>query len=86
MKDLAELHGEYSDVVICDFVCPLEKTRREFNADYLVFVNTISESIYEDTNKVFESPSKFNFEVKHKDSGRYSRMIGDELVRELKKL
>ena len=86
MKDLAELHGEYSDVVICDFVCPLEKTRREFNADYLVFVNTISESIYEDTNKVFESPSKFNFEVKHKDSDRYSRMIGDELVRELKKL
>ena len=55
-------------------------------ADYVVFVNTINESIYEDTNKFFESPREFNFEVKHKNSDYYSRMIGDELVRELKKL
>ena len=52
MKDLAELHGQYNDVVICDFVCPFEKTRNEFDADYVVFMNTISESRYEDTNKV----------------------------------
>jgi adenylylsulfate kinase len=73
MKDLAELHGQCSDVVICDFVCPFEKTRREFNADYLVFVNTINESIYEDTNKFFESPMVFNFEVKHKGHFEQSR-------------
>ena len=86
MKELADLHGKYNDVVICDFVCPLEKTRREFNADYLVYVNTIKESIYADTNKIFECPVKFNFEVKHKNSDHYSRIIGDELVRELRKI
>ena len=85
MKDLAELHGQYNDVVICDFVCPFEKTRNEFDADYVVFMNTINESRYEDTNKIFESPTKFNFEVKNKNSNYYSKTIYNELVRILNK-
>ena len=85
MKDLAELHGQYNDVVICDFVCPFEKTRNEFDADYVVFMNTINESRYEDTNKIFESPTKFNFEVKNKNSNYYSKTIYNELVRKLNK-
>ena len=85
MKDLAELHGQYNDVVICDFVCPFEKTRNEFDADYVVFMNTINESRYKDTNKIFESPTKFNFEVKNKNSNYYSKTIYNELVRILNK-
>ena len=85
MKDLAELHGQYNDVVICDFVCPFEKTRNEFDADYVVFMNTISESRYEDTNKVFEPPKKFDIEVQSKNSSYYSKMIYNELVRKLNK-
>lgn len=85
MKNLAELHGQYNDVVICDFVCPFEKTRNEFDADYVVFMNTINESRYEDTNKIFESPTKFNFEVKNKNSNYYSKTIYNELVRKLNK-
>ena len=85
MKDLANLHGQYNDVVICDFVCPFEKTRNEFDADYVVFMNTISESRYEDTNKVFESPKKFDIEVQSKNSNYYSKTIYNELVRKLNK-
>lgn len=85
MKDLAELHGQYNDVVICDFVCPFEKTRNEFNADYIVFMNTISKSRYEDTNKVFEPPKKFNIEIQSKNSNFYSKTIYNELVRKLNK-
>lgn len=85
MKDLAELHGQYNDVVICDFVCPFEKTRNEFDADYVVFMNTISESRYEDTNKVFEPPKKFDIEVQSKNSNYYSKTIYNELVRKLNK-
>ena len=85
MKDLAELHGQYNDVIICDFVCPFEKTRNEFDADYVVFMNTINESRYEDTNKIFESPTKFNFEVKNKNSNYCSKTIYNELVRKLNK-
>jgi len=85
MKDLAELHGQYNDIVICDFVCPLQKIRDEFNADYIVFVNTINKSRYEDTNKIFEMPTKFDYEVRHKNSNYYSKVIHNELVHKLNK-
>lgn len=85
MKDLADLHGQYNDIIICDFVCPLQKIRDEFNADYIVFINTISQSRYEDTNKIFEPPIKFDFEVKHKNSNYYSKMIANEIVRKINK-
>ena len=85
MKDLADLHGQYNDIVLCDFVCPFQKTREQFNPDYLVFVNTIKESRYTDTNKIFEIPKKFDFEVKFQNSNYYSKSIYNELVRKLNK-
>lgn len=85
MKDLAELHGQYNDIVLCDFVCPFEKTRNEFNADYTIFVNTIKESRYTDTNKIFEIPLKFNYEIKYKNSNYYSKSIYNELVHKFNK-
>ncbi len=85
MKDLAQLHGQYNDIVLCDFVCPFEKTRNEFDADYTIFVNTIDESRYEDTNKIFEIPLKSDYEVKFKNSNYYSKSIYNELVRKLDK-
>lgn len=85
MKDLAELHGQYNDVVLCDFVCPLQITRDQFDPDYIIFVNTINESRYENTNKIFETPSKFDCEVKYKNSNYYSKMIYNDLVHKLNK-
>lgn len=85
MKDLAELHGQYNDIVLCDFVCPFQKTREQFNPDYLIFVNTIKESRYTDTNKIFEMPNKFDFEVKFQNSNYYSKAIYNELVHKLNK-
>lgn len=85
MKDLANLQGQYHDFVICDFVCPLQKIRDKFNADYTIFVNTITESRYTDTNKIFEKPIKFDYEVKNKNSKYHSKMIYNDLVRKLNK-
>lgn len=85
MNNLAYLHGQYNDVVLCDFVCPLQKFRDEFNADYIVFVNTINKSNYIDTNNIFEKPTKFDFEVSFKNSKYYSKIIYNDLVRKLDK-
>jgi len=85
MNDLAYLHGQYNDIIICDFVCPLQKIREEFDADYTVFVNTIDKSNYIDTNKIFEKPTKFDFEVVFKNSKYYSKIIYNDLVRKLDK-
>lgn len=85
MNDLAQLYGQYNDIIICDFVCPLQKIRDEFNADYTIFVNTISKSRYDDTNKLFEPPIKFNFEIKYKNSNYYSKAICNEIVHKMNK-
>jgi adenylylsulfate kinase len=86
MKDLANLHGQYNEIVICDFICPFQKTRDEFNADFLVFMNTIDQSRYEDTNKVFEPPKNFDIEIKNKNSNYYSKIIYENLTLKMMKI
>lgn len=43
---------------IADFVCPTEETRKAFGDAFIVWVNTIKESKYENTNSVFKAPNK----------------------------
>ena len=43
-------------IVIADFVAPFESARKKFGADYEVFVDTIEEGRFADTNTVFERP------------------------------
>jgi len=50
-------------VAIADFVCPTEEARQEFNPDYTVWMDTIKEGRFEDTNKMFENPPKCNYHV-----------------------
>jgi adenylylsulfate kinase len=54
MRDLAvELDQEF---VVVDMICPTKETRVLLDADFVVFMNTIKEGRFEDTNKMFESP------------------------------
>ena len=47
--------------VIVDFVCPTELTRAAFGKpDILIFMDTIQEGRFEDTNKMFEKPSEYD--------------------------
>ena len=48
---------------ICDFVCPTEETRKVFNADITIWIDTIKEGRFEDTNKLFETPSKYDYRI-----------------------
>jgi adenylylsulfate kinase len=48
--------------VIVDFVCPTELTRSAFGKpDILIFMDTIAEGRFEDTNKMFERPEVSDF-------------------------
>jgi len=66
--------------VIADFICPTEQTRKEFNADYTIWVDTIKVSKYEDTNKIFETPSKYDFKVTHKDADMWAYLIKQDIL------
>lgn len=47
--------------VVVDFVCPTDLTRAAFGKpDILVYMNTVSEGRFEDTNKMFEEPESFD--------------------------
>jgi len=66
--------------VIADFICPTEQTRKEFNADYTIWVDTIKEGRYEDTNKIFEKPSKYDFKVTHKEADMWAYLIKQDII------
>ena len=54
--------------VIVDFVCPTDFTRAAFGIpDILIFMDTISESRFEDTNKIFEKPEFYDFKFSNHD-------------------
>jgi len=50
-------------IAVADFVCPTEAARAEFDPDYTVWMDTIKEGRFEDTNKMFEQPPRCDYHV-----------------------
>ena len=79
MKRLADKAIQDNRNVIADFVCPTEHTREDFDADYIIWMDTIKESEFEDTNKLFEQPKNFDFKVTHKDAPMWAYLIKQDI-------
>jgi len=80
MWTLAEEAIDNNRVVVADFVCPTEDTRKEFHADYIVWMDTIKEGRFEDTNKMFEAPTKYDFKVKHMEADMWAFLIKQDIL------
>jgi len=65
--------------VIVDFVAPLEKLRKMFDANYTVWVDTIDKSRYEDTNKIFEPPATYFVRVTEQDADKWAKIIAKKI-------
>ena len=63
MRHLADGVVMAGKVAVADFVCPTYITRLEFNADYTVWMDTIKEGRFEDTNTLFEKPDDVDYHV-----------------------
>jgi shikimate kinase len=65
MGELARLLESIQDKpVLVDFVCPTEETRKAFGeADVVVWVDTIKEGRFEDTNKLWEDPIHYDHRI-----------------------
>tara|TARA_B100000780_G_C20993667_1_gene397417 strand:- start:517 stop:909 length:393 start_codon:yes stop_codon:yes gene_type:complete len=61
--------------VIADFVCPTPEARSLFPADYIVWMDTIKEGRFADTNKMFIKPQKYNYKVTTKDAEYWASII-----------
>ena len=63
MRTYADFEKDHGRVVICDFICPTKKVRKIFDADFCIWMDTIKESNYKDTDKIFEKPENFNLKI-----------------------
>ena len=70
-----------SDFAICDFVCPTAQLREEFNADVIIWMDTIESGRFEDTNKMFEKPANVTFHVTDWNAD-WAKLIAKELCSE----
>ena len=96
MRRLAEVDS----ISISGFVCPLPGYRTFFFPNKLIWMDTIEEGRYEDTNKIFQPPHKYDLRItKWIDEGQLYKCLdgishgtkdiqnfSDELMQKLAKL
>ena len=79
MADFAEKYKQEGYYVVADFICPTPKARELFNADYIVWVDTIKKGKFEDTNAMFIKPEKFDFHVTTQDAKIWATKIAEKI-------
>ena len=79
MADFAIKLKKEGNNVIADFVCPTPEARALFPSDYVIWVDTIKEGRFDDTNKMFVKPEKFDFHVTTQDAKNWAPKILKEI-------
>ena len=79
MADFALKLKEDGNYVVADFICPTPAARSLFPAEYIVWVDTIKEGRFDDTNKMFIKPDKFDFHVTTQDAKNWAPKIYKEI-------
>jgi len=65
MKWMSDRVVDAGHYVVVDFICPTEETRKAFDIDsaFVVWVDRIKAGRFEDTNQLFERPTKYDVRV-----------------------
>lgn len=78
MRELADACD--ADYVICDFVAPLKAMRDNYKADWTVWVDTIREGRYADTNAMFQEPEEYDFRITEQDAVKWAEFISVHIL------
>ncbi len=68
------------DYVICDFVAPLPEMRHNFKADWTIWMDTIDQSRYDDTNKMFVPPDIYDFRITEQNADKWVQYVGEMII------
>ena len=79
MADFALKLKQDRNFVVADFICPTPEARALFPADYVIWVDTIKEGRFDDTNKMFVKPDKYDFHVTSQDAKNWTPKILKEI-------
>ena len=78
MRDFAD--QVIKKYIICDFIAPLPEMREIFDADYTVWVDSVKQSNYEDTDKIFVPPNKYDLRVTRRDAEYWADKIYEDII------
>lgn len=78
MRELAD--QSTNDFVIADFVAPLPEMRNNYKADWTIWVDTIREGRYADTNAMFDEPDVYDFRITEQNGEKWSEFIADHIL------
>ena len=79
MAEQAEKYKKEGNYVVADFICPTPKARELFNADFIIWVDTIKKGRFDDTNAMFVKPEKFDFHVTSQDAKVWAKKIEEKI-------
>ena len=79
MADFALELKKQGNYVVADFICPTPEARKLFPADFVIWVDTIKEGRFEDTNQMFVKPEKFDFHV----TTQNAKVWTDKIIKEI---
>ena len=79
MLAIADRGVEAGFIMICDFVCPTRELREVFDADMIIWMDTIKRSEYKDTNKIFQKPTEDEYDIRIDEfaSDKWSETLAD---------
>lgn len=80
MSLLANKEIKKNKVVVADFVCPLNITRKIFKPDLLIWMDTIKKSRFKNTNNVFVPPKNFDIKITNKNEKLNTLIILDKIL------
>ena len=86
MRYLADGMVMSGKIAVADFICPTEFARKEFDADYTVWMDTIKKSncqngpaapgsTFEETDRMFEPPTHVNYHVKEWFNDTHAQLV-----------
>ena len=76
LGEMARMLSGQGLIVVVDFICPTTETRTAFGKpDILVWMDTITEGRFEDTNKLWEKPTGFDYHFMSYDSNGQTDLI-----------
>ena len=79
MWSKAKEYKNQGNHVVADFVCPTPAARALFPADFVIWVDTIKQGRFDDTNKMFVKPDKYDFHVTTQDAKNWAPKIYEKL-------
>ena len=80
MLTLAKKAEAQNRIVVADFICPKDNTRTIFKADYTIWMDTIKEGRFDDTNKMFIKPKEYDFRVGHMEADMWAFLIKQDIT------